>query len=133
MNTKHKYPHSASNVGLCIATTQSQYGVAEVYNITSWDEEDLVYAIANIGPVSVAFDVASDFKHYSHGVYNSFDAEINSTVCTSDAMSVNHAVVVVVFGEMDGADSLQYYIVRNIWSNTRRMEGYLCGSIVRHS
>ena len=76
----------------CVATTKSEFGVAEVYNITSRDEDDLVNAIANVGPVSVAFDVASDFKLYSHGVYDSFDAETNSTVCTSDAMSVNHAV-----------------------------------------
>jgi len=124
LETERNYPYSATDVGPCVATTQSAYGVAEVYNITSRDEEDLVNAIANVGPVSVAFDVASDFKLYSHGVYDSFDAETNSTVCTSDAMSVNHAVVAVGFGETDGADSLPYYIVRNSWSNTWGMEGY---------
>mmetsp|Transcript_14342 Transcript_14342/g.16989 ORF Transcript_14342/g.16989 Transcript_14342/m.16989 type:complete len:412 (+) Transcript_14342:71-1306(+) len=123
LDTERNYPYSATDGGPCVAT-ESEFGVAEVYNITSRDEDDLANAIANVGPVSVAFDVASDFKLYSHGVYDSFDAETNSTVCTSDAMSVNHAVVAVGFGETDGEDSLPYYIVRNSWSNTWGMEGY---------
>ena len=99
LSTKHNYPYSATDVGPCVETTQSEYGVAEVYNITSRDEENLVYTIANFGPVSVAFDVASNFKFYSNGVYDSFDAETNHTVCTSGAMSVNHAAVVAGFEE----------------------------------
>lgn len=43
----------------------------------------------NVGPVSVAFDVASDFRLYSHEVYDSFDEETNFTVCSSDPMSIN--------------------------------------------
>jgi len=123
LDTERNYPYSATDVGPCVAT-KSEFGVAEVYNITSRDEDDLVNAIANVGPVSVAFDVASDFRLYSHGVYDSFDAETNSTACSSDLMSLNHAVVAVGFGETDGDVSLPYYIVRNSWSNTWGMEGY---------
>jgi len=123
LDTEEAYPYNATDVGPCRATP-SGFGVAEVYNITSRDETDLVNAVANVGPVSVAFDVAADFRLYAHGVYDSFDAGTNGTVCSSDAMSVNHAVVAVGIGETDGEDPLPYYIVRNSWSNTWGMEGY---------
>ena len=91
--------------------------VAEVYNITSRDETDLVRAIGSVGPVSVAFQVAEDFRLYSHGVYDSYDSDTNHTVCKSGKMDVNHAVVAVGYGVSE-ADEVPFYIVRNSWGNT---------------
>jgi len=101
--------------------------VAEVFNITSFDETDLVAAIGQIGPVSIAYQVSPDFRFYSHGVYDSFNATTNTTMCQSGPMDVNHAVVAVGYGETEATDlspSVPFYIVRNSWSTSFGMEGY---------
>lgn len=96
--------------------------VTGIFNITSGAEEDIVKAVAKVGPVSVAYQVAADFRLYSHGVYDSFNATLNSTVCQDGQEDVNHAVVVVGYGET--SDATPFYIIRNSWGNTWGMEGY---------
>ncbi|KAL7577910.1 hypothetical protein ACA910_007545 [Epithemia clementina (nom. ined.)] len=110
--------------------------VLEVYNITSQAEGDLEYAIAHIGPVSIAYQVAPDFRFYAHGVYDSYNATSRETMCSSAADQVNHAVVAVGLGRTvannNDDDShpnnvtggLPYYIVRNSWGTQWGMEGY---------
>merc|ERR1712087_620240 len=102
LDTEDSYAYHASDEGPC-KKSSCTYGahVAEIYNITSGDESDLVTAIASVGPVSVAYDVSADFRLYSHGVYDSFNATTNQTMCSSDAMHVNHAVVAVGYGETE--------------------------------
>ena len=116
-NDKHNHRHVAK--------------VVEVYNITSRDESDLVYAIGNIGPVSVAYQVTSDFRFYANGVYDSYNATTNTTNCLDDNQSVNHAVVAVGYGmtqpknpKDEDFKSQPYYIIRNSWSTAWGMEGY---------
>jgi len=134
IDTEESYAYHAKDES-CKATSSSSSGgeigarVSQVYNISSGDEEDLVRAIALVGPVSVAYDVAPDFRFYSHGVYDSFNATTNQTVCKSDSQSVNHAVVAVGYGQTEAersADELSvpFYIVRNSWSTSWGMEGY---------
>lgn len=128
IDTEDSYAYHASQDGPCLASSKS-YGahVAEVYNITSGDEDDLVTAIADVGPVSVAYDVSPDFRFYSHGVYDSFNATSNSVMCKSDSMSVNHAVVAVGYSETAATTdkpSVPFYIIRNSWGTSWGMEGY---------
>jgi cathepsin H len=96
--------------------------VAEVYNITYQDEDDLQDVIATVGPVSFAFQVSPDFRFYSSGVYDSFNATTNTTMCHSKEKFLNHAVVAVGMDVTD--DRIPYYIVRNSWSSSWAMEGY---------
>lgn len=96
--------------------------VAEVFNITSRDEEDLEYAVSEVGPVSIAYQVSHDFRLYSHGVYDSYNATTNETMCGDTPMDVNHAVVAVGLDET--ADGVPFYIVRNSWGTSWGMEGY---------
>jgi len=85
------------------------------YNITFQDEAELHVAVAKAGPVSIAFQVASDFKSYAGGVYD-------STVCKSGAMDVNHAVLAVGYDtDEEGGD---YWIVKNSWGTKWGEEGY---------
>ena len=56
-------------------------------------------AVASAGPVSIAYQVASDFHLYSHGVYDSYNATTKKPVCGSASSDVNHAVVVVGHGD----------------------------------
>ena len=80
--------------------------------------------------VSIAYQVSPDFRFYSHGVYDSYNATSNTTMCADDNMSVNHAVVAVGLGvtssdrNEDEDDAVPYYIVRNSWSAAWGMEGH---------
>ena len=65
--------------------------VAFVNNITAKDEGELELAVGNVGPVSIAYQVAHDFRHYKSGVYDG--------QCDTSPESVNHAVVAVGYGQ----------------------------------
>ena len=85
-------------------------------NLTKGDEDALKYAIATKGPVSVAFQVASDFKDFSSGVYS-------STVCENGAMDVNHAVLAVGYG-FDDVANMSYWTIKNSWDYSWGDSGY---------
>ena len=106
-------------------------------NLTKGDETALKYYLATKGPVSVAFDVASDFRDYKSGVYS-------STVCSHDAehasrrvrifsdatradrsmsTQVNHAVLAVGYG-VDPVSSKPYWLIKNSWDYTWGDSGY---------
>ena len=72
-------------------------------NITALDPIALRDAIAFKGPVSVAFQVTDDFRHYRSGIFS-------STVCKDGAMDVNHAVLAVGYGT---ENDVPYYIIKN--------------------
>lgn len=43
--------------------------INDVYVVYQYDEMGMVDAVATHNPVSLAFQVTSDFMHYSQGVY----------------------------------------------------------------
>merc|ERR1712083_1270979 len=85
-------------------------------NITAGDEDSLKYYLATHGPVSVAFQVASDFRHYSSGVYS-------SDVCKNGPMDVNHAVLAVGYGT-DPETNMPYWTIKNSWDYTWGASGF---------
>jgi cathepsin H len=131
-----QYPYRASDSHTCVVNNDENSNshenkkrakVAAVYNISSRNEHDLVTAVAQIGPVSVAYQVAPDFRFYSHGVYDSFRVRVRvrvTTVCKDSAMDVNHAVVAVGLGVTKDDKQTPYYIIRNSWSANWGMEGH---------
>jgi len=100
-------PHSAG-VGVLVP--------GGAVNITQFDEQALKYYLATRGPVSVAYQVASDFRHYSSGVYS-------STVCKNTEKDVNHAVLAVGYGT-DPESGKAYWTIKNSWDYTFGMEGF---------
>lgn len=78
------------------------------------DEDELKAAIYVHGPVSVAFDVTSDFRHYHCGVYRSW-------WCSSSPWALNHAVVAVGYGVEGG---VPYWLVKNSWGTSWGDHGY---------
>lgn len=77
------------------------------------DEEALKEAVATKGPVSVAIDAShSSFFLYQSGVYD-------DPSCTEN---VNHGVLVVGYGTLDGKD---YWLVKNSWGLHFGDQGYI--------
>ena len=85
-------------------------------NLTKGDEVALKYYLATRGPVSIAFDVASDFRDYKSGVYS-------STICAHDAEHVNHAVLAVGYG-VDPVSAKPYWLIKNSWDYTWGLCGH---------
>jgi cathepsin H len=89
--------------------------LANEVNITERAENELVDAINTKGPVSVAYQVSSDFRSYRSGVYD-------SRQCRSGPMDVNHAVLAV--GLNTTTDGKPYYIIKNSWGTSFGIQGY---------
>jgi len=85
-------------------------------NITQGNEKELFDAVTKT-PVSVAYQVSGDFRHYSSGVYD-------STQCRSGPMDVNHAVLAVGYNSTTGASAKPYWIIKNSWGTSFGIKGY---------
>jgi cathepsin H len=73
-----------------------------------------MHAVFEHGPVSIAYEVVSDFRDYKSGVYH-------STLCNNTAEDVNHAVLAVGYGTEGGLD---YWLVKNSWGTSWGDNGY---------
>jgi len=122
ISTEESDPYHAEDQTCSSGSNDNSAQVVEVFNITYQDEDDLQNAVLNIGPVSVAFQVSPDFRFYSHGVYDGFNATTNKTMCHGEESWLKHAVVVIGVDVTD--TGVPFYIIRNSWGATWGMEGY---------
>lgn len=85
-------------------------------DITEFSEHDLQVAVATIGPVSVAINARHrNFQFYDNGVY--YEPSCNST-----RLGVDHAVLVVGYGNYNGED---FWLVKNSWGEYWGWNGYI--------
>jgi len=124
IDSEEAYEYKGEDEACAIDPAGEVTTVQSVHNITAYDEDEIVRAVADSGPVAIAYQVASDFRFYSHGVYDSYNATTGKPVCQQDPGHVNHAVVVVGYGDTMADDPVPFYIVRNSWGNEWGMEGY---------
>uniref|UniRef100_UPI0037E9B1E8 pro-cathepsin H n=1 Tax=Semicossyphus pulcher TaxID=241346 RepID=UPI0037E9B1E8 len=112
--TEDDYPYRAYE-GNCVYKPELAAAfVKDVVNITENDEMGMVDAVGTRNPVSLAFEVTSDFMLYHQGVYT-------STVCHNTPDKVNHAVLAVGYGQENGSP---YWIVKNSWGPRWGINGY---------
>ena len=72
MYTEDIYPYKANDTGTSCSHFWNPVGakVDQVFNITAKDEDELVHAIADFGPVGVAYQASHDFVFYSHEIFD---------------------------------------------------------------
>ncbi|ETO74854.1 hypothetical protein F444_09492 [Phytophthora nicotianae P1976] len=114
LDTEETYPYEAKEGKCKFNTYHVGAQVDQVVNITARNENELKAAVGSTGPVSIAFQVVSDFRFYKSGVYESKE-------CHSGEKDVNHAVLAVGYGVEDGKD---HWIVKNSWGTKWGMDGF---------
>lgn len=112
--TEQDYPYKAMEGACVYKPDMAAAFVKDVVNVTAYDEMEMVDAVGTRNPVSFAFEVTSDFMHYSQGVYT-------STECHNTTDKVNHAVLAVGYGQEKGTP---YWIVKNSWGTSWGIDGY---------
>ena len=107
------YPYKATDEK-CHYNSKNRAATCSRYiQLPFGDEDALKEAVATKGPVSVGIDAShSSFFFYKSGVYD-------DPSCTGN---VNHGVLVVGYGTLDGKD---YWLVKNSWGLNFGDQGYI--------
>ncbi|XP_077488509.1 cathepsin L-like peptidase [Amblyomma americanum] len=113
IDTEESYPYVAQDQDCSFKQEDVGATCTGYMGLEAGSEDALKYAVATVGPVSVAIDARSEsFKHYTGGVYD--EPECTTTYLT-------HAVLVVGYGSKDGE---KYWLVKNSWGEDWGLNGY---------
>ncbi|XP_039078331.1 procathepsin L-like isoform X2 [Hyaena hyaena] len=117
LDTEESYPYVARDGPCKYRPEYSAVNVTAIENIPQ-EEEALMMAVANMGPISAAIDASLDtFRFYKGGIY--YDPK-----CSSE--DLNHGVLVVGYGfEGEESDDKKYWFVKNSWGTDWGMDGYI--------
>lgn len=72
------------------------------------NERDILYHVANTGPVVTVMKASDKFLYYGKGIFD-------DKRCSNRRDDVDHAIVIVGYGREKGVD---YWIVKNSWGTT---------------
>lgn len=115
--TETDYGHYLGVDGKCHANeVKKAVKISGFVNVTQNSVSDLKKALVENGPISVAINASpKTLTFYSNGV-------LDDPKCTGDEMSLNHAVLLVGYGTLQGKD---YWLIKNSWSTYYGNNGYL--------
>ncbi len=115
IDTEASYPYISKSNSKCLYNTANIGATCAGYKkIPSKDEEALMQAVQNVGPVSVAVDALQpSFSMYKSGIY--YEPKCSRT-------NVNHTPLAVGFGTLNGTD---YWLLKNSWGTDWGMDGYM--------
>ena len=108
-----KYKKKAED---CLRSKKDPAYHIKAYNLLEpEDQENLKYAVALIGPISVSIKVSRNFFFYKSGIF--YDS-----LCQDDGEQPNHAVLLVGYG----TDPVlgEYWKIQNNWGIAWGEEGY---------
>lgn len=107
------YPYTSGSTSIWSATCKYN-SAARGAQLTGYtfvsngrpDEDAMVKALAEVGPLSAALYVTNNFQFYQSGIFN-------DPLCNNLPLNyINHAINLVGYGTENGQD---YYILRNSW------------------
>ncbi|RZB45739.1 Peptidase C1 and/or Inhibitor I29 domain containing protein [Asbolus verrucosus] len=113
INYDRDYPYEARDGACRYSSSKPRVVIRGYAYLTGPDENMLMDMVATQGPISVAIDVSGNWGSYKSGVYY-------SSTCSST--SLNHAVVIVGYGNENGQD---YWLVKNSWGSGWGQNGYI--------
>ena len=112
----HEYPFTGQK-GKCKKKEINKKAIATATVssvVGTGDENSLLDAVANTGPVAVAIDASHrSFHQYSSGIY--YEPRCSQT-------RLNHFVLVVGYGTENGQD---YWLIKNSWGSKWGIKGYM--------
>lgn len=77
------------------------------------NERDILYHVANTGPVVTVMKATSRFLYYGRGIFD-------DPTCSRRSDDVDHAIVIVGYGQENGVD---YWLIKNSWGTTTWGQG----------
>lgn len=114
IETEEQYPYEGEQGPCRFDKNKVVVKVKAFYQIRSGDESQLQEAVGTIGPISVAIDCSPRaFNSYAGGIYDEESA---------NSKDLNHAVLVVGYGEENGKE---YWIVKNSRGDEWGEAGYI--------
>ncbi|UYV73492.1 CTSK [Cordylochernes scorpioides] len=94
------YPYNVNSAHTCKFDKSKALGkIQKVVVIPQGDEEALKEAVATVGPLSICVAANENFKHYKNGVFKK-----------KCGRKINHAVMLVGYGEEDGVG---FWLIKN--------------------
>ncbi|XP_053312536.1 dipeptidyl peptidase 1 [Spea bombifrons] len=117
------FPYTGRDSACTLKDDYYRYYTAEYHYVGGFyggcNEAYMKYELLMGGPLAVAFEVYSDFMHYSGGIYHhtGLQDKFNPFQLT------NHAVLLVGYG-VDSTTGEKYWIVKNSWGESWGEKGY---------
>ena len=116
ITNESNYPYVESD-GVCYTNQTKSLLRVRGYKVIMNNTRDVLNALYELGPLSVALDAEDSFQMYSNGIYESED-------CSNDPEDMDHAVMLVGYG-IDNLSGKLYFILRNSWGTDWGVGGYM--------